>query len=362
VGRPERDDAWYQAEQPMRHALVAELQRLKRRAQRRWPIVLVLAVALTAGVLYKRSKKVRLHRAKVVLAVTEGSLASGHIPMPILELRDYVAAILISNQELEKIIEEQDLFPLRHTHGMAFAVSELRDMFDVGVHRNYFLYEYNIDAPRSARIVIVVTHSDPDFAWRMARRLASIVVEGEQARRLSLAEQLAREAEAAIAHVQARGLELERAVAARTLELAAAEEAGDRGRTGALRVEVLELEGKLHQENELLLNLTQQANADEMALAIDRAGLGMTFDIAEEKRPFEEPGARLYLQVIIGVVVFFVMLPVVAIFIGAFDTRIHDREDAERIGVPVLGHLPAFPGDHVGSLRARGVRGRRVAS
>jgi hypothetical protein len=56
------------------------------------------------------------------------------------------------------------------------------------------------------------------------------------------------------------------------------------------------------------------------------------------------------------------MLPVFELFVGAFDSRIHDREDAERIGVPVLGHLPSFPGDQVGSLRARGVRGRRVAS
>jgi hypothetical protein len=189
-----------------------------------------------------------------------------------------------------------------------------------------------------------------------------VLLGGAPAPRLQAAEQLAREAEAAIAHVSARGLELERALAARTLELTEAEERGDRRRAGALRVEVLELDAKLHQENELLLNLTQQANADEMALAIDRAGLGMSFVIAEERRPYEEPGARLYLQVIIGVFVFCVVLPVVAVFIGAFDTRIHDREDAERIGLPVLGHLPGFPGDHVGSLRARGVRGRRVPS
>ena len=347
----------------MRHALVAELQRLARRARPRLLPVLAIAIVLTAAVLYKRSTKVRLHRARVVLAVAEGSLASGHVPMPIHELRDYVAGILISNQELEKIIEELDLFPIRHTHGMAVAVSSFRDIFDVRVHRNYFLYEYNIDAPRSARIAIIVNHTDPDFAWRMARRLANLVIDGEQKRRLRTAEQLAREARSAIAHVQARGLELEKAITERTLELERAEADGDRRRAGALRVEIVELDAKLDQETKLLLDLTQRANADEMALAIDRAGLGMSFTVVEEKRPIEEPGARLYLQVIIGAFVFFVMLPVVAIFIGAFDTRIHDREDAERLGIPVLGHLPGFPGDRVGSLRARGVRGgRRVPS
>jgi len=362
VGRPARDDGWFEAEQPIRRALVAELQRLKRRSQPRLILVVVVAALLTAAVLYKRSTKVRMHRARVVLAVTEGSLAAGHIPMPIHELRAYVAEILLSNQVLEPIIEEQDLFSLRHTLGMSYALSELRDMFDVSVHRNYFLYDYDIDAPRSARIAITFSHADPDFAWRMARRLASLVIEGEQRRRLQLAEEIAREAEAAITHVSARGTALEQELAALTVELTRAEDRGDRRRAGALRVEQLELAGELHRENELLLNLTQQANADEMALAIDRAGLGMSFVVAEEKRPYQEPGAGLYLQIIIGVFVFSVFLPVVAVFVGAFDTRIHDREDAERIGLPVLGHLPGFPGDHVGSLRDRGVRGRRVPS
>jgi hypothetical protein len=48
------------------------------------------------------------------------------------------------------------------------------------------------------------------------------------------------------------------------------------------------------------------------------------------------------------------------LFLGAFDPRVHDTDDVARRGLPVLGHVPGFSGDRVGSLRARGARRARV--
>ena len=48
------------------------------------------------------------------------------------------------------------------------------------------------------------------------------------------------------------------------------------------------------------------------------------------------------------------------LFLGAFDPRVHDTDDVARLGFPVLGHVPGFPGDQVGSLRSRGARRARV--
>jgi hypothetical protein len=355
------DDAWFASEQPMRRALVAELQRVKRRARTRWPLILLVAAGLTAAVLWRDARKARLHRAKVVLAIGEGAMSGGRTPMPAQELRDYVLSVLLANQVLEPLIHEYDLFPLRHQLGVQYALSELRDLFAVEVFQNYFLYSFDIDAPRSARIAIVVTHSDPDFAWLLANRLARLIVEGEQQRRLALAEQLARDAELALARVRERIVVLEQRRIARGLALTAAEASADQGTAAALRVELAELELQLHREGTAMLNLTQQAGADEMQAAIDRAGLAMTFTVAAERKPFA-PGDRTYLRMILGALIFVALLPVVAIYIGAFDRRVHDREDLARLDLPVLGHLPPFPGDRVGSLRARGVRGRRVAS
>ncbi len=346
----------------MRRALVAELQRLKRRARARWPLVVLITAALTAAVLYKQSQKVRVHEAEVTLAVTEGSLSDGFHPIPVGELRDYVTDVLLSDSALMPLIIEWELFPLREKMGDSFAINELRDLFAVFVNRNYFLEQYDVDQPRSARITIEVTHPDPDFAWRLARRLATMVIDGEQQRRLELADALAADVTTALAAANARLSELESAVADRGVALATAEADDDSGAAAGFHVEMADLSAQLFRESKAVAALSILASRDQQSAALDRAGLGMQFVITGEHRPVEEPGARLYFRVIIGAMLFVAFLPIVSIFIGTFDTRVHDREDVERIGLPVLGHLPPFPGDRVGSLRARGVRGRRVPS
>ena len=82
--------------------------------------------------------------------------------------------------------------------------------------------------------------------------------------------------------------------------------------------------------------------------------------IYHERQEYNKLFGTIFL--VVGTIVFCGFLPLVALFVGAFDTRVHDEEDVERLGLPILGHLPAFPGDGVGSLRSRGVRGRRVPS
>jgi len=359
---PPDDDAWHESEQPIRYAIVAELKRIKRRSRARLGVILAITTVLTAGVVYKRTHRVKIHEAEVVVAVTEGALGDGHVPMPVNELREYVGSVLLSNQVLQKVIEEEDLFPLRHKLGMEYAINELRDLFSIGIHRNYFLSEYSIDAPRSARISVEFSHPDPAFASRMAHRLATLIVEGEQAHRRMIADEMARQAALGLADAREHAAAIEQEVVDKTAAVTRAQDRGERREAGALKVEVAEAEAKLREADKEIAALTRQANVDEMAVAIDRAGLGMRFDIVEAKRPLEQPPAGLYFQIIVGALAFFILLPIVATFVGAFDTRIHDREDAERIGLPVLGHLPGFPGDDVGSLRARGLRGRRVPS
>jgi hypothetical protein len=51
-----------------------------------------------------------------------------------------------------------------------------------------------------------------------------------------------------------------------------------------------------------------------------------------------------------------------ALLLGAFDSRVHDTDDVARLGLPVLGHIPGFAGDNVGSMQARGAARARVPS
>jgi capsular polysaccharide biosynthesis protein len=352
VAAPDPD--WLRAEQPTRLAFVSELRRLARRARSRWIVIVLVAAVLTGGVLWRRSKKIKIHDAEVTLAVTEGSLASRYSPAPVGELRNYILTVLLSDEVLAAEIAEL---------GLDMEVIELRDMFNVHVWRNFFLYAYSVDAPRSARIAIEVFDPDANFAYELANRLALLVIERETERRIDMAQHIAAEASSALDAVNRRVAGLEAQSVEISVELAAARDRGDRGTAAALQVELGELTARLHREHDAVVSLTQQANADQLAEAIDRAGLGLEFVIADSTGvPVEEPGASLYFRVIVGVALFFVILPLVGLFVGAFDPRVHDEEDVERLGLPILGHVPGFAGDGVGSLRDRGVRGRRVPS
>jgi hypothetical protein len=353
---------WYQDEQPMFEGVVDELQRLKRRARARLIWVVVIAVVLTAGLLYKRSRKVKVHEATVVLAVSDGSLAQSRDPMPVRELRNYIVDVLLSDAAIATIVEKHDLTPLRSKFGMPFAVGEFRDALSVGVARNYFLYEYSIDAPRSARIAIEYADPDPELSWQIAHEVADLIVAAQRERTLRLAEDLSREAQRALDEIRGEAEVLEAETATSGVALARAENESDPGRLASLRVHHAELENKLYRLNERIAILARQADADQTVAAVVRAGLAMSFEIAYEERPHQDPPPPLYFQIIFGGVLFCIILPAVALFVGAFDTRVHDREDVERIGLPVLGHLPGFPGDGIGSLRSRGVRRRRVPS
>jgi hypothetical protein len=100
---------------------------------------------------------------------------------------------------------------------------------------------------------------------------------------------------------------------------------------------------------------------EALADRIAEAGLDLSVDIVAEKRP-NRPESKGLLIAMMLVVVGVGALIGSALVLGAFDSRVHDTDDVERLGLPVLGHVPEFPGDTVGSLEARGVQRARVPS
>jgi len=61
----------------------------------------------------------------------------------------------------------------------------------------------------------------------------------------------------------------------------------------------------------------------------------------------------------LALVWFMVLAPICAAVVGSFNRKVYAREDLVHLGLPVLGVLPAFPGDRVGSLALR-MRRKRV--
>src|SRR5688572_23745804 len=96
-----------------RFGMIAELQRIRRRmAVRPWPVIL-LAIVVTSAVVFRVASKKRLYTADVVLAMNEGILGNAERDksIPFTELKQYVANVLLPDNEVLKLIEKR--FPGR---------------------------------------------------------------------------------------------------------------------------------------------------------------------------------------------------------------------------------------------------------
>src|SRR5262249_35840611 len=115
-------------------------------------------------------------------------------------------------------------------------------------------------------------------------------------------------------------------------------------------------EKKLNGELALIVN-----SSDAIADRVTEAGLDTRLSIVAERHPERSEPSGLLLAMII-VVIGTGSLVGSALVVGAFDSRVHDIDDITRLDLPVLGHLPGFQGDDVGSLEARGAVRARVPS
>jgi capsular polysaccharide biosynthesis protein len=159
--------------------------------------------------------------------------------------------------------------------------------------------------------------------------------------------------------VAGRLSDLQKERAQRLVAMIDASKKGKPALAAAINLSLLELD---RQQKRVEEELAQTATSpDAIADRIADAGLDMTVQIVEEKRPDRTEHSGLVL-IMIALVIGVGALLGSALILGAFDSRVHDTDDLVRLGLPVLGHVPGFAGDHVGSLASRGVDRRRVPS
>lgn len=358
---PRQGDDWYESEEPTRYGMISELQRIRRRTAVRPIPVLLLALAITAGVTYKVVTKERLYEADVVLALSEGALTSKSTAIPFDQLKEYVSSVLLPDAELLKLIEKHDLHRLRRTLGPQWALGELRLQLEIQIWKNSFVYYHADDAnaQKSARIGLTVIDPDPDLAVRVAHDLASIAIATHEKRRREVAGVLAREVKMMGETMARRLADISTAMTVKHAALLDARKQKNSGLVAALDVELAALEKEEKRTSDQLALIT--ASPEAVADQVTRAGLGTTLEVVEERRPRRPEGTGLVLAMIIVVVGTGALLGA-ALVIGSFDSRVHDTDDVTRLGLPVLGHVPGFPGDDVGSLEARGAVRARVPS
>ena len=359
---PPYNDGWFDDEPHYRRALLTEMRRLARRAKAQWLLIAIITALMTAGMMYKITKKPAKNTAKIVLALVEGAYSSRNTSMPVDQLHDYVVNVLLPAKRLTQLIEELDLYPLRKKQGPEYAISELSESADVDIYENYFLWEYDPSAPRTARIAISVHDVDANRAYETANGMAKIVVATAAEEREKAVQMLRKQTAKAIAETNDRLKQIERDGAAAHLALQEAKKAGvDPAKLAVLELREASTIAALRNGQQQLEIVTLNTTNDSALAASTESGLGLDIQIVDERRP--PPAVNHKFQfVIIGFILAFVFAFVSSLFVSSFDGRIHDDEDVTRTGLILVGHVPKFPGDNVGSLSARGIARRRVTS
>jgi capsular polysaccharide biosynthesis protein len=357
----DNNDEWFESEESTRVGLIQEVQRIRRRTRVRPIPVILLALLITGGLTYKVATKRQMYYSEVVLALREGSLldANKTTGLPMEELKEFVQSVLLPDARLSELIEKHDLNRLRKTLGMPWAITELRESIELEVWRNSFIYydPDNSNREASARIGLTVGDDDPDRAYMIAHDLAEVVIEEVREQRLKLAKKAAQDIAAYRDALTERMEKLERERTERMIAQSKAKSEGKIGVSQVLGMRLLEIDQQQKETEKSLSAIA--ASPEALADRIAEAGLDLVIEIVSERRP-ARPESKGMLIVMIGVVVGLGSLLGASLVLGAFDSRVHDTDDIARLGLPVLGHVPGFPGDRLGALEARGVQGGRV--
>lgn len=357
VAAGEPDD-WVADEPRIFDLMIRELQRFKRRMKVHPLPVLALALVMTAGAVFMFARKPQMHTARVILRIGEGALSDyrGSV-LPRSELKDYVYSFALPDSVLlERIIEKHDIFRDElELFGPDGAIAELRDGLSIEVFHNFFHFSKTFEStPRSLRVGIVYMHRDAELAYKLAVLLSDLVVEVESKKRLQEVRFAASNAREVLAAVEGAYERREHDISAAMTTLTEAELA-DEGVTAAMaRVEIASLARLQLMERQVVESVRRETQQLERALELEERNMGMVFELAGRVRPVPEPPPGPFLLCLVGLVCFCIFVPVCAIGLGTSDSRIHELDDVSRLGLPVLGHIPAFEGDGVASLRRRG--------
>ncbi len=351
---------WYASEESTRKGMVVELQRIARRARvRPWPVLAVAAI-LTALLFVSYTMRTPSVEAEVVLALTQGEMIATHSDVPVDDLRAYVSETLLPDKSIGEMIERLNLYPSRKKRGLKYAIGEVREQLTIEIWKNTLIATGDArNAEHSARIGLTVTDVDGEQAYKLAHELADIVIQNARAHQQHVSNGIAARVAAAHDLIERQLAQLTHDRTAKLEKLSARGEGHDDQESAMLAIEISELTAEIAP---LDRRLTLIAQSDEsIADRVTEAGLDESVAIVEERRPIPSSHAG-FAFVLFATVAGFASLIGSALVVGAFDERVHDREDVERLDLPVLGHVPGFQGDHIGSLESRGAARGRVPS
>ncbi len=181
----------------------------------------------------------------------------------------------------------------------------------------------------------------------MARGLAREVQNGEAERRSQAAAQLAEQAQQIITAARTRLDQAAHDQAVLRDELAIAERDQDLARLPGLRTRAATLATEWQDALASFKSVEGGTDFDALQAAVNAAGLALEIEIVDERRPNIETGSKLPTLITTGFVALLIILPLCGLVVGAFDAKVHEADDVRRLALPLVGHVPAFPGDTV---------------
>ncbi len=334
--QPHADSApdWEAAERDRARALPELARLLRRGSQRAWITFPVAALAAAAAALF--ATRARPYQAELVLLVSEGRMDGGtDMPVPPRDLESFVSEVALAREPLIKLMEARDLEPELRAIDPTRAVTALREDIDIAVERNYFLeYRRTGEGARSMRIRLHVRHRDPALAQEIVRDLARLCEEALAGGRTELNAQAAAMTEELLLGARERLEAHERQLAATRVALVR----GPSRDHARLRVEIARLESAITADAVELRDLELRAQRYDMDRDVEGSWLGLDFSVVRMRPP--EPRKRTAggLALLCGFL-FCVLLPLGAVFVGAFDRRIRDAADVRRLGLEPIGTI-----------------------
>lgn len=353
---------WISAESDSQE-LRTELQRLKRRAAKRPVLLVVLCLLGVAAVLFKISRRVPIYNATIILRVTEGVVVDEESPLVNKGLAHYLYTVALNTNRLSPIIETHDLYPERENFGHSYAIDKLRDSLDIEVNANYFARVRDEGDPvRSVGIAVHFMHRDPQLAFDVSQALSSALVAAEQERRSQMAQKLNAIADGTVERVEVRLADLKSQLATALLGV---------DKTKSPRSAALETAQKNVRKRRLIENITQtefllkkvgaDRNQTSLAIAAEGADQALRFEVMDVRPPVIAPKTSAVAYTLLGLFVFLCLVPVCSIGVAALDSRLHHIEDLVRLDLPVVGHMPSFPSDCMGSMQERSRKAKDIA-
>lgn len=332
--RPGRNLGWMRGEDGLA-AAGREAVRLLRRAAHQPVKTLLLALMLgalvTAGLLLRK----REFSPTFVLRVVEMDQDTRSAPRAKKKLREHVEQAVFTHTRLLEIIDRHGLYRNLRKKDPRAAVVSFQEDIEVEVYRNYFVQDRTAHgAPRSARITVSYRSEDPDEALRVTRDLGALIAESESAIRRQQLENAASGAAIETRRASDDLVALRQRLSKTFRDWATASGSED---SAKLSIELMELRASI-EHAERRLQAIERTKADlDLAATMAEDHMALRFEVVDRGAISASERDRRRHAYVAGFTTFFMALPLMAVAVGAFDSRIRYADDLTRLGLSPFG-------------------------